>query len=118
MVCAGPGPHRLAVTHAWAPGTGTGSKNYYYLAKDSGASHPELDNHESAGTHWVSPKDAEHLIKMSTNTAGRDHDLATLKAAVPEIPKMGQKAVFTFNLRTKKWDESQSLKGRLPAYRA
>ncbi len=32
--------------------------------------------------------------------------------------QMGQKAVFTFNLRTKEWDESQSLKGRLPAYRA
>lgn len=66
-------------------GTGTGSKNFYYLAyDDAGPVDPRAteENAETALVRWVVPTEARELIGQSTNVPGRKRDLQTLDAAL------------------------------------
>ncbi|MGH9029612.1 MAG: hypothetical protein ACRDV4_08370, partial [Acidimicrobiales bacterium] len=65
-------------------GTGTGSKNDYFLMLDRRGrldTEAVATNNETAAVRWASESEARRLISMTTNTAGRVRDLQTLEAA-------------------------------------
>jgi hypothetical protein len=67
-------------------GTATGSDNYYFVARAvSAVPEPRGD---TVAARWFPVTQAEVMVTSTTNEAGRERDLRTLRAAVDEYQRL------------------------------
>ncbi len=65
---------------------GTTINRFFLLLTDRGASDLTFGNRETERLIWATPEEAKRLIAQSTNTKGRQRDLAILQAALALLP--------------------------------
>jgi 8-oxo-dGTP pyrophosphatase MutT (NUDIX family) len=61
---------------------GTTLNRYFLMAEEHGGTSPEPHDQETASLRWAKLEEAQRLIRMTTNSKGRERDLAVLAAAV------------------------------------
>ncbi|WP_312669048.1 NUDIX hydrolase [Stutzerimonas nitrititolerans] len=65
---------------------GTTINRFFLMLTDRGASDLTFGNRETERLIWATPEEAKRLIAQSTNTKGRQRDLAILQAALALLP--------------------------------
>lgn len=66
---------------------GTTINRYYIMNAPAGSGKVSADDPETQSIRWATPGEAVELIRMTTNTKGRERDLNVLKSALAEKEK-------------------------------